>query len=93
MWGFNVFVHSVNSNYVSFGRLRPHTHVPNFMQMSCCVWDGAVTAKTRPAKQMGFGSPLRQRYSEYTSHNDMNSGQICTVVCLRKLASDLVVVD
>lgn len=49
MWGFNVFVNSVNSNYVSFGRLCS-VRAPHFMLMCYSVCAGATAAKrARPA--------------------------------------------
>lgn len=60
MWGFNVFVHSVNSNYVSFGQIRPHTRVLDFMQMLRRVWDRAVIAKIRPGQANGVWLPLEK---------------------------------
>ena len=64
MWGFNVFVNSVNSNYVSFSWLC-HTHVPDFMLMCCSVCVGAMTASKWALAPRGESAMLNIHSTAY----------------------------
>lgn len=70
MLGFNVFVNSVNSNYVSFGQLH-HMDVPDFMLMLCYVCVVATGCQTSPASKWAlapYGGEKTELCAEYSQH-------------------------